>query len=85
MSWLVISGAFFAGDLICWHWSIAYTSVTNATFLANLAPLVVTLVAWSSPSCHDVTPSTLQRSWTRQMDATIRALRSRGTLLVSLV
>lgn len=43
---LVASGLFFAADLICWHWSIAFTSVTNATFLANLAPLVVTFVAW---------------------------------------
>lgn len=43
---LLVSGLFFAADLICWHWSIAYTSVTNATFLANLAPLVVTVVAW---------------------------------------
>jgi drug/metabolite transporter (DMT)-like permease len=29
-----------------WHWSIAYTSVENATLLANLAPVVVTAYAW---------------------------------------
>jgi drug/metabolite transporter (DMT)-like permease len=46
VGWVVASGLFFAADLICWHWSIAYTSVANATFLANLAPLVVTGVAW---------------------------------------
>jgi drug/metabolite transporter (DMT)-like permease len=43
---LLVSGMFFAGDLVCWHWSIRYTSVTNATFLANLAPIVVTVAAW---------------------------------------
>ena len=43
---LVVSGMFFAFDLVSWHWSIRYTSVTNATFLANLAPIVVTVAAW---------------------------------------
>jgi len=43
---LVVSGLFFAADLVSWHWSIRYTSVTNATFLANLAPVVVTVAAW---------------------------------------
>ncbi len=40
------AGLFFAGDLAAWHWSIAYTSVANATLLANAAPIVVTLVSW---------------------------------------
>lgn len=43
---LLVSGMFFAADLVSWHWSIRYTSVTNATFLANLAPIVVTVAAW---------------------------------------
>jgi EamA-like transporter family. len=43
---LLVSGMFFAADLVSWHWSIRYTSVTNATFLANLAPIVVTGAAW---------------------------------------
>ncbi len=43
---LLASGMFFAFDLVCWHWSIRYTSVTNATFLANLAPIIVTVAAW---------------------------------------
>ena len=43
---LVVAGMFFAFDLVSWHWSIRYTSVTNATFLANLAPIVVTVAAW---------------------------------------
>ena len=40
------AGFFFAGDLAVWHWSIVLTSVANATLLANLAPLFVTLGAW---------------------------------------
>ena len=43
---LVVSGMFFAFDLVSWHWSIRYTSITNATFLANLAPIIVTVAAW---------------------------------------
>ena len=37
----VVSGIFFALDLICWHWSIKLTTVSKATFLSNLAPIVV--------------------------------------------
>ena len=45
--WLMLgAGAFFAGDLAVWHWSIVLTSVANATLLANLAPIFVTLAAW---------------------------------------
>jgi drug/metabolite transporter (DMT)-like permease len=40
------AGAFFAGDLAFWHWSLILTSVTAATLEANLAPLFVTLIAW---------------------------------------
>lgn len=43
---LTAAGLFFAGDLAVWHWSIAFTSVANATLLANFAPIFVTLVAW---------------------------------------
>ena len=42
----VLAGLFFAADLAVWHWSIRLTSVANATFLANLAPVAVTLGAW---------------------------------------
>lgn len=42
----VLTGLFFAADLAVWHWSIGLTSVANATFFANLAPIVVTLGAW---------------------------------------
>ena len=43
----VLAGVFFAADLAVWHWSIRLTSVANATFLANLAPVVVTIGAWA--------------------------------------
>lgn len=43
---IAIPGLLFAGDILFWHWSITYTTVANATLLANLAPVVVTLGAW---------------------------------------
>lgn len=43
---LLAAGLFFACDLGVWHWSITYTSVANATLLANLAPIFVTLAGW---------------------------------------
>ena len=42
----LIAGTMFALDLGFWHYGIAYTSVTNATVLSNLTPVVVTLFAW---------------------------------------
>jgi len=47
MRWLVAAGLFFAADLAVWHWSIRITTVANATLLANLAPLFVTLASWA--------------------------------------
>lgn len=43
---LAAAGVFFAGDLGVWHWSIRYTSVANATLLANFAPIFVALGGW---------------------------------------
>jgi len=43
---LVLAGLFFSLDLGFWHWSIVWTSVANATLLANLAPIFVTLAGW---------------------------------------
>lgn len=40
------AGLAFAGDLAFWHLSIQHTSVANATLLANLATLFVTVGAW---------------------------------------
>src|SRR5690242_7592949 len=44
--WLLAAGAAFAGDLAFWHWSIRFTSVANATLLANLAAPFVTAAVW---------------------------------------
>jgi drug/metabolite transporter (DMT)-like permease len=43
---VMLAGLFFAGDLGVWHWSIVYTTVANATLLANFAPIFVTLGGW---------------------------------------
>lgn len=43
---LGLAGLFFAGDMGFWHWSINYTSVANATLLANTAPVFVVLGGW---------------------------------------
>jgi drug/metabolite transporter (DMT)-like permease len=43
---LVFAGLWFTGDLAFWHLAIHWTSVANATLLANFAPLFVTLGAW---------------------------------------
>jgi drug/metabolite transporter (DMT)-like permease len=43
---MTTAGLLFAADLAVWHWSIVLTSVANATLLANLAPIFVTLAAW---------------------------------------
>lgn len=43
---LWLAGAFFAGDLAVWHQSVRLTSVANATLLANLAPVFVTVAAF---------------------------------------
>ena len=43
---LAVAGLFFAGDLACWHWSITFTSVANATLLANFAPVFVALASF---------------------------------------
>ncbi len=43
---LAVCGLFFAGDLAFWHWSIRYTSVANATLLANFAPVFVALAGF---------------------------------------
>ena len=42
----IAAGLFFAADLAAWHQSIRFTSVANATLLANLAPVFVTFGAF---------------------------------------
>jgi drug/metabolite transporter (DMT)-like permease len=43
---LLLPGVFLAIDLAAWHLSLHMTSVANATLLANLAPVFVTLGSW---------------------------------------
>ena len=43
---VTVAGLAFAADLASWHWSLAYTTVANSTFIANLAPVFVTVLAW---------------------------------------
>lgn len=43
---LLLPGVFLTVDLLAWHLSLDMTSVANATLLANLAPVFVTLGAW---------------------------------------
>jgi drug/metabolite transporter (DMT)-like permease len=43
---LALAGLCLAGDLAVWHWSIRFTSVANATLLANFSPVFVALGAW---------------------------------------
>ncbi len=43
---LVLAGMFFAGDLFCWHLAIVNTTVANATLLATLSPIYVTVILW---------------------------------------
>tara|TARA_Y100001935_G_scaffold239592_1_gene227402 strand:- start:208 stop:1083 length:876 start_codon:yes stop_codon:yes gene_type:complete len=45
-TFFLLAGIFFALDLICWHWSIKLTTVSKATFLSNLAPVVVIIFAF---------------------------------------
>ncbi|MGH8462170.1 MAG: DMT family transporter [Stenotrophobium sp.] len=47
IAWLWLAGLFFAADLAVWHQSIRYTSVANATLMANLAPVFVTLASFA--------------------------------------
>ncbi len=41
---LALAGLFFAGDLFFWHLSIMNTAVANATLLATLSPVYVTVI-----------------------------------------
>jgi drug/metabolite transporter (DMT)-like permease len=42
----LLAGGAFAFDLAFWHYGIANTSVSKATVLTNVTPLVVTAAAW---------------------------------------
>ncbi len=43
---MALAGAFFAGDMSAWHYSIHMTTVTNASLLLNTTPVFVVLAGW---------------------------------------
>lgn len=43
IGYFMLSGFFFTGDLILWHLSIEYTTISIATLAVNTAPLFVTI------------------------------------------
>ena len=43
---LGVAAAMFCADLACWHYSLHLTSIANSTVLANLTPVLLTLVGW---------------------------------------
>lgn len=43
---ILLSGLFFAGDLLLWHLAIMKTTIANATFFATMAPLWVVIFGW---------------------------------------
>ncbi len=43
---MVMAGAFFAGDMSAWHYSIVMTTVANASLLLNVTPVFVVLGGW---------------------------------------
>jgi drug/metabolite transporter (DMT)-like permease len=45
--WLIVlSGIFFAGDLVLWNSSIMMTTVAKASVLANITPVFIVFGAW---------------------------------------
>jgi drug/metabolite transporter (DMT)-like permease len=43
---LGLCGLTFALDLTFWHYSLRLTAIANSTVLANLTPVIVTVLAW---------------------------------------
>lgn len=43
---ILMTGLFFAGDLLLWHLAIMKTTIANATFFATMAPLWVVIFGW---------------------------------------
>lgn len=43
---LVLAGLYFAADMGMFHLSLHYTTVSNATLLLNLAPVVIAFIMW---------------------------------------
>lgn len=45
-AWILFAGVLFGADLATWHFSIHYTTVANATLLANFSPVILALWGW---------------------------------------
>jgi drug/metabolite transporter (DMT)-like permease len=43
---ILLTGLFFAGDLLLWHLAIMKTTIANATFFATMAPIWVVIFGW---------------------------------------
>ena len=43
---MAVAGAFLAGDMSAWHYSIVMTTVANASLLLNVTPVFVVLGGW---------------------------------------
>jgi drug/metabolite transporter (DMT)-like permease len=43
---LLLAGAIFGTNLMCWHLAIHLTSIANATLLSNMSPVVVVTLSW---------------------------------------
>ncbi len=43
---LGLCGVLFAADLLSWHYSLHFTSIADSSVLANLTPVIVTVLAW---------------------------------------
>ena len=43
---MAMAGAFLAGDMSAWHYSIVMTTVANASLLLNVTPVFVVLGGW---------------------------------------
>ncbi len=43
---LGLCGLLFAADLLSWHYSLKFTSIADSSVLANLTPVIVTILAW---------------------------------------
>ena len=43
---MALCGLLFAADLVSWHYSLKFTSIADSSVLANLTPVIVTVLAW---------------------------------------
>ena len=43
---MAVCGGLFAADLVSWHYSLKFTSIADSSVLANLTPVIVTVLAW---------------------------------------